>query len=44
MVDILLAITLIVFFIVAYYIMNKEISFIWGGKKTDECKKERKHL
>ena len=40
MVDILLAISLIVFFIVAYYIMNNEISLIWGIKKKMGVKKK----
>ena len=44
MVDILLAITLIVFFTVTYYIMNKEISFIWGIRNSKDCENERKHI
>jgi len=45
MVDVSLTITLIVFFIVTYYIISSEISFWVNGKdKEERHKSERKHV
>ena len=45
MIDVSLTITLIVFFIVTYYIISNEISFWGNGKdKEERHKRERKHV